>query len=896
MAFHRSEYLPDTTVMHEPTHLISIKAALQDKRAPQYRKIIRWTWRLLVGGILACLLLFLTINFTGIPSFRELEDPNSALASEVLANNKDVLGRYFIENRVPVGYEELSPYLVNALIATEDERFRSHCGIDSKAVLRVVFKTVLLADQSSGGGSTITQQLAKMLYSDREFEGMGAVQKTLKLVYMKLREWITAVKLERSYTKEEIIAMYLNQFNFINNAYGISSAATVYFGKTPKTVNVQEAAMLIGMLKNPSYFNPNRFTERCIRRRWTVLSQMRRNNFLTEAQFDSIKVLRLDMSKFKKVNFSDDKAPYLCATLKDDLKKILKRPECRRADGSIYDLDKDGLRIFTTIDPAYQKHAEASMVEHMKKMQKRFFAVWKGRDPWKYRGKETTDAEIEARQSELRKLIRSGERYQALQPKYMFEVEEKIKKTYGYDLQDSDVERMLSEEKEKGSIAKLMSKGYTTAIQAATYGRIMKSTDWKTVKGKYAELQAASRKLHDVKVRMKVFSWNAPNFEKDTIMSPLDSLKYHRMFLQTGMLGVDPTTGEIKVWVGGINFKYFKYDHIRNQRQVGSTFKPFVYAAAITQLRISPCFEIYDNSVTIPSSYKEFTNGKDWTPKNSTGTYSGARMNLYNALKNSVNTASAYLMREMGTTRIVTGLCNQMGIDSVGKRIPEGSPAICLGAADLRVLEMTGAYASFANSGNYLQPYVIRKIEDKNGKILYRAEQEEREERVALSAVDNWVILDMLKYNVKGAPGLNNLKSEVGGKTGTTNDFTDGWFMGVCPRLVVGTWVGGEDRWIRFLNLADGQGSRMARPMFASLIGSLEKDPGSGYDANARFKKPVEKINITMDCSNYGGAEGVSDEEEFAPDIYGDEDEPGTDGKPTKPAGKKPDDGFGDND
>lgn len=843
-------------------------------------------------GIIGVLTVFLIINFTAIPSFRELEDPNSAVASEVLANNNEVLGRYYIENRVPVGYEDLSPHLVNALISTEDLRYREHCGIDIKAVARVVFRTILMADQSSGGGSTITQQLAKMLYSDRDFAGMGPLQKTGKLVYMKLREWITAVKLERSYTKEEIIAMYLNQFNFINNAYGIHAAAEIYFGKTPQTVNVQEAAVLIGMLNNPSYYNPNRFPDRTIRRRWTVLSRMRDSGFLTEAQFDSIKVLKLDMSHFKKVNFTDDKAPYLCAELKKDLEAILQMPECRRPDGSMYDYYKDGLKIYTTIDPAYQQHAEEAMQEHMKKIQGRFFQVWRGRDPWRYKGSETTDDEIASRQSAFRRLIRESDRYQSLRPKYFDALEAKIKEDFDFNLRDVDIERMLEEEKKPGSISKLVGKQLVTASQSATYRRIMNSKDWTAIKNQYTGLQANVKKQMETPVKMKVFSWAGKNFERDTFMSPRDSIRYHRMFLQTGMLAVDPTTSEVKAWVGGINFKYFQYDHIRSNRQVGSTFKPFVYATAIAQQGISPCFEIYDNAVTIPAHYMNFQHSTDWTPKNSTGTYSGARMNLFSALKNSVNTASAYLMKQLGDTRPITGLCHNMGIDSTERRIPEGSPAICLGAADLKVWEMAGAYATFANKGMFSEPFVIRKIEDKNGRVIYRSIPEER---AALPANANWVMLEMLKYNVKGAPGIGNLKSEIGGKTGTTNDYTDGWFMGVTPRLVVGTWVGGEDRWIRFLSLADGQGAKMARPICAAFLQKLEKDPKSGYDYNARFVKPTGDLGITMDCAAYHGAEtpdGNSDEESFSPDIYGDEDSP----PPTGDKKKKTDDGFGDED
>ena len=881
--------------MTEPQQLISIKAALQEKRMPLYRSVIRWTWRLLIGGLVAVTVLFLSINFTAIPSFRELEDPSSALASEVLANNNEVLGRYFTENRVPVAYENLSPHLVNALIATEDERFREHCGIDARAVGRVLFRTILLRDQSAGGGSTLTQQLAKMLYSDRNFQGMSKVEKFFALVYRKLREWITAVKLERSYTKEEILAMYLNQFNFINNAYGIHAASEVYFGKDQSQLKIEEAAMLIGMLQNPSYFNPVRFPERAMKRRWIVLYQMRNNAMITEAQFDELKVKPLDMSRFKRVTFTDDKAPYLCSELKKDITKILDAPECRRSDGSKYNIYKDGLKIYTTIDPAYQQHAEEAMQEHMKKLQSRFFQVWKGRDPWTYRTKNTGADEIEGRKAALMSLIRDGDRYQAIRPKYLDAVSDRVQKRYDFELRDADIERMLDEERKPGSFGKLIADGIATADQVSTYRSVMRGVEWAEIKNQYRALQVAIKKVYDTKTRMKVFSWNTPNFEKDTVMSPLDSLRYHRMFLQCGLLAMDPTTSEIRAWVGGINFKYFQFDHIRTDRQVGSTFKPFVYATAISQQSISPCFQVYDQPVTIPARYQNFTNITDWTPKDASGNYTGLRMTLKEALKNSVNSISTYLMKQMGDTEPVRGLCNNMGIDSSARR-PDGQyripkqPSICLGAADLTVFEMTGAYATFANKGMYGLPFVIKRIEDKNGRTIYRSLPEEH---VALPPNANYVMLDMLKYNVAGAPGINTLKSEVGGKTGTTTDQSDGWFMGVTPRLVVGTWVGGEDRWIRFFSLADGQGARMARPIFAGFIARLEKDTKSGYDFNARFVRPPGDLGIETNCANYaqGDAAPTQDEEDFFPDIYNDQlNEDGS--IPGKP--KKPDDTFGD--
>lgn len=862
---------------------------MQQKRMPLYRQIIRWTWRLLVGGIAVLSILFLSINYSAIPSFRELEDPASAVASEVVGNNNELLGRYFIENRVPVSYEDINPHLVTALIATEDERFRTHCGIDARAVARVIVRTVLMADHSSGGGSTITQQLAKNLYSDRDFKGLGKVQRTMKLVYMKLREWITAVKIERAYTKEEIISMYLNQFNFINNAYGIHAAAEVYFGKDQSKLKIEEAAMLIGMLKNPSYFNPNRHPDRSVRRRWIVLSQMRRNRTITEAQYDSLKVLSLGLD-FKPVTFTDDKAPYLCDNLEKAVSDILEHPESRKPDGSKYNLYRDGLKISTTIDPVFQRHAEAAMQEHMKKTQARFFKVWKGRDPWKYKSGNASNEEIEYRLESLWKLMRDGDRFESLWPKYMDPSFDRIKNNYDFDLRDIDIERMLREEEKAGSI-----RDETSVEQSVAYRKIMGSKHWPEIKKQYRALRVAIQKEYEKKVKMKVFTWDNSNFEKDTLMSPMDSLRYHRMFLQTGMLAIDPTTSEIKAWVGGINFKYFQYDHIMSQRQVGSTFKPFVYATAIAQQHISPCFEVYDQAVTIPARYMNFQNITDWTPKNSMGSYSGARLNLKEALKGSVNSVSAFLMKQLGDTEPVRGQCNNMGIDSARQSngryyIMPGSPAICLGSADLSVMQMTGAYAAFANKGMYGLPFVIKKIEDKNGRVIYRSIQEEK---VALSANADWVMTEMLKYNVKGSPGINTLKSEVGGKTGTTNDYTDGWFMGITPRLVVGTWVGGEDRWIRFLSLSDGQGARMARPIFSGFISRLEKDPKSGYDFNARFIRPPGDLGIEINCAAYESHLGpLGDEEDFSPDIYNDELDETMNTSPDKD--KKPDDSFGD--
>lgn len=862
--------------MSEPQRLIHQKAILQEKRAPVYRQIIRWTWIAVYAALIGAVVFFVGISLFAIPSFEELENPTSALASEVLGANGEVLDRYFIENRVPVGFSDLSPHIVHALVSTEDERYYKHCGVDQRAILRVFVRTILLSDQSAGGGSTITQQLAKMLYSDRNFAGMNKVQKMFALFYRKFREWITAVKLERSYTKEEIIAMYLNQVDFINDAQGIKAAAEVYFGKSQKNLNIQESATLIGMLQNPSRYNPVRFPERCIRRRRVVLYQMKQNKHLTEAQYDSLKVLPLDMSRFKRVTFSDGIAPYFCSEMKKDLSTILNRPECRKNDGSKYDIYKDGLRIYTSIDPVYQAHAEAAMAAHMKKMQARFFEVWRGLDPWTYKSRSTTDEELAYRRQTLQMHLYESERFQATWNKYFDDLSNKIQENYQYELRPFDITRMLEEEKQKGALDRMVRESIVAPAQSTVYRRLMSNGDlWREIKRQWMALDGDVRKQFNTKIRMKVFTWDTPGMEKDTLMTPMDSIKYHRMFLQTGMMAMDPVTAEVKAWVGGIHFRHFKFDHVRSQRQVGSTFKPFVYSTAIAQQGISPCYKVYDQAVTIPPRYQNFTNSAPWTPKNSTGSYSGRLLTLREALKGSVNSVSAFIMKQLGDTEPVRGLLNNMGIDSAARhpngdyRIPK-QPAICLGAADLTVLEMTGAYNTFANNGVYAMPLYIRKIEDKNGRVIY---QSMPEEKVALPANANYVMLDMLRYNVKGAPGIRDLQSDTGGKTGTTNDYSDAWFMGVTPRLVVGTWVGGEDRWIRFLSIADGQGSRLSRPIFADFIKRLENDPKSGYDAQARFTRPPGELGIEINCAAYDSiGPAIRDEEvEFAPDPFSDE-------------------------
>jgi penicillin-binding protein 1A len=814
-------------------------------------------WQLVFIFIMGMFGLFAYISMN-IPSFEELENPAFNLSSEVYGSNGQSLGRYFIENRVPVRFNELSPYLVRGVVATEDKRFYSHSGIDQEALARVFFKTVIGGNTSSGGGSTITQQLAKLLYSDRDFTSMGKLRKTFALIGRKFREWITAVKLERSYTKEEIIAMYFNQFNFVNGAYGIRAASEIYFNASQDSLKIEQAALLVGMLNNPSKYNPLKYPEAAKSRRNVVLTRMAESNMLTTSQLAILKNKPLDMSRFRRKTHADGLATYFRMEIRKDIAKILDQPECRKPDGGKYDIFRDGLRIYTTIDPVMQEHAELAMKEHMSKLQSKFFKVWKGKDPWTHKyyvGTEdsTTAQALENRAKGLVKIIRESDRYLEMRDKILGPILSKLEEAGGGSaVSDSEIDRMFFEEKNRGEIARLVRRKKMSQERADRYTKMMESKVYGPFKTEWNSFQEKVKIAFSEKHKMKVYAYNTRE-EKDTTMSPLDSLRYHRMFLQAGILAVEPQTGFVKAWVGGINHKFFQFDHCRTSRQVGSTFKPFIYATAISQQGISPCYKVVDQAYTIKKDDPNFSITDDWTPKNAKEKYSGRTFTLKEALKESINTVSVYLMKQIGTTEAVRGLVHNMGIDSTLKRadkeyrVPK-RPSICLGSCDLSVLEMTGAYSTFANNGVFVKPTFIERIEDKNGKIIYKAGLEERQ---ALPENANYVMMDMLQYATKNAGGFDGVKTVFGGKTGTTNDFVDGWFMGVTPGLVVGTWVGGEDPWIRFTNLDDGQGSAMARPIFAKLLKRLEKDPSSNFISDLKFPEPKGDLGIIIDCNQY---------------------------------------------
>ena len=887
-------------------------------RSAKHETLAKWMWRIFYGG-LAILFISIALFSFLTPSFKKLEDPSLNLASEVLCqDDSTVLGRLYIENRAPVKYENIPKHMVKALLSTEDARFYEHAGVDPEALGRVFLKTFLLRQKGQGGGSTLTMQLAKLLYSDRDFKDMNLIEKAFGYYYRKISEIITAIKLERAYTKEEIITMYLNTYDFGYNAHGIRAASEVYFSKAPEQLTIEEGATLVGMCNNSSLYNPVRRNERTRQRRNKVLERSFEQGFITDKQYKELAVKPLDISKFKTRSHNDGLATYFRSTLADTVKLILKSQGITKPDGTNYDVYRDGLKIYTTIDPEMQRIAEESLREHMSTLQAKYFKVWRGKDPWTYKDSETTDDQIRMHLASLDAHIRESDRYQLLRGRYLDDILSKIEKDNdGMMLLDSDIINMLRQEKQPGLFDTMLKSNSINSKKVSTYREIMGSKNWQALKTAWSKLQIDVKNDFNKPVKMKVFAYNAAG-EKDTTMSPLDSVRFHRMHLQLGSMGVDPITGQVKFWVGGIGHKFYQVDHVKVDRQVGSTFKPFIYVTAISDFGISPCTTVHDVSQTIGVGEGSFGLVTAWSPRNATG-FSGEYTTLWEALKESRNSASVYLMKQIGSTQPVREKLKEMGIEVDAKyangqlRLPK-SPSICLGAADLTVLEMTGAYCTFANSGTYTKPLFIRKITDKSGRVIYQGVSKRQ---AALPENASYVMLQMLKYNVRSAPGIKNLKSEVGGKTGTTNDFRDGWFMGVTPRLIVGTWVGGEDQWIRFLTIADGQGSAMARPFFAKVMDKIEKSTTINFDKTVKFKKPEGALGITLDCGDYfrgdddskNNAPTDGGDKPFNPDQFQDEEsgkpkpaapvvpKPGVPKQPiitpkSVPAPKKADDGF----
>ncbi|GAB4252895.1 MAG: transglycosylase domain-containing protein [Vicingaceae bacterium] len=749
------------------------------------------------------------IGFEELPSFEELENPKSNLATEIYSSDGKLLGKYFKENRVNVRYKDLSPYLVNGLVATEDERFYKHSGIDVRGLTRAVVNL-----GRSGGASTITQQLAKMLFHERATSTIGRIKQ-------KLQEWILAVELEKRYTKEEIITMYLNRFDFINNAVGIKSATNVYFNKEPHELNIQEAAMLVGMAKNPSLFNPLRRPEMTKDRRNVVLYQMKRNNYITEAQYDSLKQLPLTLD-YKIVDHKEGLAPYFREVLRDFLSKKLEEKDkegnyiYHKKDGSPYNLYKDGLKVYTTIDSRMQAYAEFAVSEHLSKnLQKAFFKDLKGKKkaPFDFR---VSNKQIEQIMEAARKRT---ERYNILTGK-----------------QCANCGR-------RGKYVKKIGNYYQCQAEDCGFKRWATSPDSIPI-------------IFDTPVKMKVFSWRG---EIDTTLSPNDSIKYYKSFLQAGLMSLDPHTGYIKAWVGGINFKHFAYDHVmQSKRQVGSTFKPIVYSVAI-QNGMSPCYEVPN----VKTCFDMPPGQPDYCPKNSENDY-GYMVSLKYGLANSMNTVTAWVLKQFGPQAVVDQ-ARAMGIKSHLDPVP----SLCLGVADLSVYELVGANSTFANKGVWIEPTFVTRVEDKFGNVIIDFVPESKE---AMSEEAAYVMLDMMKGVVDGVYNKHKNKSTgtgmrlrgtiskdrpyvghrypIAGKTGTTQNNSDGWFVGLTPDLVTGVWVGADDRSIRFTRTYYGQGANSALPIWGYYMQKVYADSSIVLN-RGDFEKPEQPLSIEIDCKKY---------------------------------------------
>ncbi len=739
-----------------------------------YRRYLKIFWVLFSIGFLSFISLFLAagLGLLGkMPEFRQLENPKTNLATQIYSSDNKVIGKfYFNDNRTPLQYEEIPKNLIDALIATEDERFYSHSGIDLRSTLRAV---VYLGKK--GGASTVSQQLARQL-----FTGVRS-RNTLDAIIQKIKEWVIAVQLERRYTKKEILTMYLNLYDFNYNADGLHSAANIYFSKEPSELLVEESAVLVGMLKNSSLYNPIRRPELVVSRRNIVFQQMLRNEMLTSKEVDSLQKLPLQI-KFNPQSHREGLATYFRAYLRQFMLNWI--DDNPKPDGEKYNLYLDGLTIYTTIDSKMQTFAEEAVKEHMLNLQDAFFS-----------------------QNTLR-----------WNPTAPF-----------LDLTEKEIERLMNQAMRRSERWRKMS------LAGKTEEDIIASFEQETT--------------------MKIFSWKG---EIDTVMRPIDSIRHYKHFLRSGMMSMDPQTGHVKAWVGGINYKHFQFDHVlQGRRQIGSTFKPFVYASAIDQLKLSPCDSFPDGFYCVEAG--KFGAHEAWCPKNSGDRYTGMRT-LKNALANSVNTISARLIDKVGPGPI-SKLAKELGISS---DIPN-VPSIALGTADLSVYEMVAAYGAFANQGIYVKPVMVTRIEDKNGTVLFEAAPETRD---VLSAESAYVTLKLLEGVTESGSGIrlrhrgaeeNNpyfgtvvtgypyeFQNPIAGKTGTTQNQSDGWFIGMVPNLVTGVWVGGEDRATHFNNIAYGQGATMALPIWALYMKKLYEDPLLEISKDS-FPAP-KKVNIPLDC------------------------------------------------
>ncbi|MGY5845904.1 penicillin-binding protein 1A [Salegentibacter sp. HM20] len=762
------------------------------KKAPKSKSsYILGFWTIFGLGILAVIFIFLLAGwgaFGKMPTFEELENPETNLATEIFSADGQTLGKYYSENRTPIKFEDLPDHLVDALVATEDERFYKHSGIDAKGTLRAA---IYLGTR--GGASTITQQLSKLLFTEQVSNNPFA------RVMQKVKEWIIATRLERQYTKDEIITMYFNKYDFVYQAVGIRSAAKIYFGKEAKDLKIEESAVLVAMLKNSALYNPVRRPELVKQRRNQVFVQMYKNGYISEQEKDSLQQLPLAID-FSPEGHDEGMATYFRVYLQGFMREWIK--DNPKPDGEDYNIYRDGLKIYTSIDSKMQEYAEDAVYQHISHLQKEFDRQNKNLKTAPFR-----------------------------------------------DVDESEISRIIN-----------------SAMKRSDRWRKMEA------QGKNQEEILAS---FDKETNMRVFTWEGV---KDTLMTPKDSIFYYKGFLQAGLMSMTPQTGEVKAWVGGTNFKHFKYDHVKQgKRQVGSTFKPFVYATAIDQLKLSPCDTMPRNRFTIEAG--KFGNIKDWAPRNSDNNYSGM-ISLKNALAQSVNTVTARLIDKTGPGPVID-LLKKLGVDT--QNIPE-VPSIALGTADMSLYEMVSAYSTFANEGVYVKPVVVNRIEDKNGTVLYQHIPETRD---VLSKEAAYVTVNLMEGVTQSGSGIRlrgtwagnqehykrgvtgypyDFKNPIAGKTGTTQNQSDGWFMGMVPNLVTGVWVGAEDRAVHFPTLTYGQGATMALPIWGIYMKELYADKDLDV-SDDDFPRP-ENLSIETNCSEYARRnrsydEGVPDELDF---------------------------------
>ncbi len=784
-----------------------------------------------------------------LPAFSDLENPTYDQASIILDCNDVPYGKYYVENREIIKYEEISPLIVNSLLATEDIRYMSHSGIDLRALFRVAFKTVLLQKNSAGGGSTISQQLAKLLFKRQSFSRKSKMERAMVILKTKVKEWITAVRLEKSYTKEEIMAMYLNKFEFINGAHGIQAAAQTYFGKRQDKLRVDEAALLVGMLKNPSLYNPLRFPENATQRRDVVLNQLGKYFNTDGLGIDTVIGKPVNMTEFNREAHDTGPAPYFRSELTKWLKNLFDEKNIKKEDGTDYNIYTDGLKVYTTIDLNYQKHAEAAVNEHMTWLQERYWEHWKRKDPWTF---EADSIQQIIRKTSLTRRVKESERYVALHNKYLGKLKADAQKKFeNLKLNENVIKSLIDIERKRFNWYHLYKQNVVNKEDKNSYEELMGSDLWSSIKEQYKELQKVYLDVLKEKTNMQVFAYNEEGY-KEVEMSPYDSIKYHNQHLQSSLLAVHPKTGHIKAWVGGPGFNYFKYDHVNSRRQVGSTIKPFVYSTAISLMGLSPCQEYEDIQYTIAPGDANFLVDQEWSPANANEKFTGNMYNLYQGLLYSKNSITIRLVKEMGNVDVIRELLNNVGIDTDaeypnGQRIVPRVPSICLGSMDLTLQEMAGAYTTFGNNGQYTEPVFVSRIEDNTGKIIYTGVPKSNR---ALNPLHNAIMVDMLKNNVGSGFGLG-VETEIGGKTGTTNDYADGWFMSVAPELVTGVWVGGDDKWIRFTTLDQGQGFVMARPIVQKFLQAVEKDSLANFNSKAEFATPPLDYLNYIDCEKY---------------------------------------------